>query len=72
MDPELRQLVTVLILKTIQPPSYFCSGVLDISKYMHFATGAPLFTHFTSPLRRFADIIVHRQLESVLKNGKRD
>ncbi|KAI8877251.1 RNB-domain-containing protein [Backusella circina FSU 941] len=69
-DPALRQLVTVLVLKTIQPPKYFCSGVLDISKYMHFAAGAPLFTHFTSPLRRFTDIIVHRQLESALKGDK--
>jgi len=29
----------------------------------------PLYTHFTSPIRRYADLLVHRQLESVLQGG---
>lgn len=68
-DDELRQLVSILVLKTIQPPKYFCTGTFDILKYSHFATGVPLFTHFTSPIRRYADIVTHRQLESTLANG---
>jgi len=28
-----------------------------------------LYTHFTSPIRRYADLLVHRQLESVLQGG---
>lgn len=69
-DDELRQLVSILVLKTIQPPKYFCTGTFDILKYSHFASGVPLFTHFTAPLRRYADIVAHRQLESALTNGK--
>ncbi|KAI9347541.1 hypothetical protein BD770DRAFT_446516 [Pilaira anomala] len=69
-DDELRQLVSILVLKTIQPPKYFCTGTFDILKYSHFASGVPLFTHFTAPLRRYADIVVHRQLESALTNEK--
>ncbi|KAI9485602.1 MAG: hypothetical protein EXX96DRAFT_645529 [Benjaminiella poitrasii] len=69
-DDELRQLISVLVLKTMQPPKYFCTGTFDILKYSHFATGVPLFTHFTAPLRRYADIIVHRQLESTLMGEK--
>ncbi|KAI8985503.1 hypothetical protein BDB01DRAFT_788489 [Pilobolus umbonatus] len=69
-DSELSQLVSVLVLKTMLPPKYFCTGVFDISKYAHYASGVPLFTHFTAPLRRFADIIVHRQLESCLLGEK--
>lgn len=69
-DDELRQLVSILVLKTMQPPKYFCTGTFDILKYSHFATGVPLFTHFTAPLRRYADIVVHRQLESALTGEK--
>ncbi|KAI8046946.1 uncharacterized protein B0P05DRAFT_482341, partial [Gilbertella persicaria] len=69
-DEELRQLVSILVLKTMQPPKYFCTGTFDITKYFHFAAGVPLFTHFTSPLRRYADIIVHRQLEYALNGEK--
>lgn len=69
-DDELRQLVSILVLKTMQPPKYFCTGTFDILKYSHFATGVPLFTHFTSPLRRYADIVVHRQLEAALTGEK--
>ncbi|KAG0749316.1 hypothetical protein G6F57_000188 [Rhizopus arrhizus] len=69
-NPELRQLISILVLKTIEPPKYFCAGAFDILKYSHFAIGAPLFTHFTAPLRRYADIIVHRQLEAALVGDK--
>lgn len=67
----MRKLVSIIVLKTMQPPKYFCTGTLDITKYAHYALNVPLFTHFTSPSSRFADIIVHRQLEAVLTGEKR-
>lgn len=51
---------------------YFCTGMLDISKYAHYALNVPLYTHFTSPIRRYADVIVHRQLEAVLSQSRSD
>lgn len=69
-DPVLKKMVSVIVLKTLQPPKYFCTGTLDIIKYAHYALNVPLYTHFTSPSRRFADIIVHRQLEMALTGGK--
>lgn len=68
-DLKLRKLVSVVVLKTFQAPKYFCSGSVDIVKYSHYALNTPLFTHFTAPSRRFADIIVHRQLEATLGAG---
>ena len=35
---------------------------------LHFALNIENYTHFTSPIRRYADLIVHRQLESTLAN----
>lgn len=69
-DAKLRKMVSVIVLKTLQAPKYFCSGSVDIAKYSHFALNVPLFTHFTAPSRRFADIIVHRQLEAILSPGE--
>ncbi|KAI9269424.1 hypothetical protein EDC94DRAFT_598818 [Helicostylum pulchrum] len=70
-DLKLRKLVSVVVLKTLQAPKYFCSGSVDIVKYSHYALNIPLFTHFTAPSRRFADIIVHRQLEATLGAGEK-
>ena len=32
----------------------------------HYGLNMEYYTHFTSPLRRFADVIVHEQLTSCL------
>jgi protein SSD1 len=69
-DEQLRKTITIIILKTLQPPKYFCTGTMDILKYSHFSLNIPLYAHFTSPSRRFSDLIVHRQLKNALEKGK--
>ncbi|KAF8913951.1 SSD1 protein [Gymnopilus junonius] len=68
-NPTARRLLELLSFKATQRAKYFCSGMLDIAKYGHYALNVPLYTHFTSPIRRYADILVHRQLEAVLQGG---
>jgi protein SSD1 len=68
-DTTARKLLQLLSLKATQRAKYFCAGMLDIAKYGHYALNVPLYTHFTSPIRRYADVLVHRQLEAVLQGG---
>ncbi len=53
--------------KTNQPAEYICSGAFDNKSFIHYGLGIELYTHFTSPIRRYADILVHRLLSASLE-----
>ncbi|CAO3651245.1 unnamed protein product [Mucor fragilis] len=65
---DVKSVLRLLAVKPMQRAKYFCTGTCDMIKYRHYALNVPLYTHFTSPIRRFADIIVHRQLEAAISN----
>ncbi|OBS82595.1 hypothetical protein A6R68_23419 [Neotoma lepida] len=62
-----KEVLTNMYSRPMQMALYFCSGMLqDQAQFRHYALNVPLYTHFTSPIRRFADVIVHRLLAAAL------
>ncbi|CAI8055951.1 DIS3-like exonuclease 2 [Geodia barretti] len=56
--------------KIMELARYFCTGTVEKeAEFKHYALNVPRYTHFTSPIRRYADIVVHRQLTSSLGEG---
>lgn len=67
-DDAKRKVVETLLSKCMHRGKYYIAGKVDPETYEHWFYNLPLYTHFTSPASRYADIIVHRQLKSVLYN----
>ncbi|XP_057602221.1 DIS3-like exonuclease 2 isoform X1 [Hippopotamus amphibius kiboko] len=65
-----KEVLTNMCSRPMQMALYFCSGVLqDQAQFRHYALNVLLYTHFTSPIRRFADVLVHRFLATTLGKG---
>ena len=56
-----------LLIKSMRRAKYYISSTVREEERQHYILNLPLYTHFASPSRRYADIIVHRQLDSILK-----
>jgi exoribonuclease R len=67
-DPVLSSLVRTLCVKPMRRALYICSGSQTEATLAHYALAIPLYTHFTSPIRRYADVIVHRLLFSAISS----
>ncbi|KAG2243798.1 hypothetical protein Bca52824_094363 [Brassica carinata] len=65
-DPYFNKLIRILATRCMTKAVYFCSGDLSPPEYLHYGLAAPLYTHFTSPTRRYADVFVHRLLATSL------
>lgn len=65
-DDYFNKLVRILTTRCLRQAQYFSSGEIPKDEFYHFGLAMPIYTHFTSPIRRYADVIVHRQLAAAI------
>ncbi|WP_019223278.1 ribonuclease R [Bartonella rattaustraliani] len=63
MNTEQQELVNQVILRSQSQAEYHPQNI------GHFGLNLQNYTHFTSPIRRYADLIIHRALIKALKLG---
>jgi exoribonuclease R len=60
---SFRSLLLRVATRAMTEAQYICTGSRkNGSEFSHFGLGLEKYTHFTSPIRRYADVIVHKQL----------
>ena len=58
-----RHLIQTVLLRSMQQAMYSSDNV------GHFGLAYSAYTHFTSPIRRYPDLIVHRTIKHILNGG---
>ncbi|GET89962.1 ribonuclease II-like protein, putative [Leishmania tarentolae] len=59
--------VSQLLKYSLMAAKYIANDPTEKGVRSHFAVAAPWYTHFTSPIRRYCDLMVHRQLRVALE-----
>lgn len=55
--------ISTMMLRSLQQARYYAESL------GHFGLSTDYYTHFTSPIRRYPDLIVHRLIRTYLVNG---
>lgn len=65
-SPHFSKTLRILATRCMLQAAYFPSGECAPEQYRHYGLASPIYTHFTSPIRRYADVMVHRLLAAAI------
>ena len=63
-DESQKKIMSMMMLRSLAKARYFSQNL------GHFGLASSSYTHFTSPIRRYPDLLVHRLLDLYLVEGK--
>ncbi len=63
---EKKQVLEMLLLRSLKQAAY------DTTNIGHFGLASKNYVHFTSPIRRYPDVQVHRAVKAILRGQKPD
>ncbi|XP_021092693.1 DIS3-like exonuclease 1 isoform X3 [Heterocephalus glaber] len=70
-DPIVNQLLRSMATQAMSNALYFSTGSCTEKEFHHYGLALDKYTHFTSPIRRYSDIVVHRLLMAAISKDKK-
>ncbi len=64
-DDKSKKIISMLLLKSLKRAEY------SLKEEGHFALNFDNYTHFTSPIRRYPDLVIHRLIKAVLSSNEK-